>query len=68
MFPALDLRSKFDQQRGTTLLELIVAGAIGIFVVMIVATLITRIINIRVKEEGKINASEDVRRIEAALK
>jgi|GEM_PF-3251094 len=68
MFPGLDRRGKCDDQRGTTLLELIVAGAIGIFVVMLVTTFVTRVINSRVKEEGRINAAEDVRRVEAALK
>jgi len=68
MFPGLERRGKYDSQRGTTLLELIVAGAIGILVVMLVTTFVTRVINSRVKEEGRINAAEDVRRVEAALK
>ena len=68
MFPGLDGRGESGDERGTTLLELIVATAIGIFVVMLVSTFIGRVINNRVKEEGRINAAEDVRRIEAVLK
>ena len=55
-------------QRGTTLLELIVAGAISLFVVILITTFVTRVINSRVKEESKINANEDVRRMEAVIK
>jgi hypothetical protein len=68
MYRALEPFGRRNLRRGTTLLELIVAGGIGIFVVMVITTFITRVINNRVKEEGRVNAAEDVRRIEAALK
>lgn len=45
-----------------------VASGIGVVVVFAIYTFVARVINSRVKEEGKINAAEDVRRLDAAIK